>query len=37
MGAPLDAVAVDPFVQPDLCLAHLRRRDEAQGRARGDG
>jgi len=37
MGAPLDAVTVEPFVQPDLCLAHLRRRDEAQGGARGDG
>ena len=37
MGAPLEAVAVEPFVQPDLCLAHLRRRDEAQGGARGDG
>lgn len=37
MGAPLDAVAVEPYVQPDLCLAHLRRRDEAQGGARGDG
>jgi predicted ArsR family transcriptional regulator len=37
MGAPLDAVMVEPFVQPDLCLAHLRRRDEAQGGARGDG
>jgi predicted ArsR family transcriptional regulator len=37
MGAPLDAVAVEPFVQPDLCLAHLRRRDETQGGARGDG
>jgi len=36
MGAPLDAVAVEPFVEPDLCLAHLRRRDEAQGEARGD-
>jgi predicted ArsR family transcriptional regulator len=23
MGAPLDAVALEPFVQPDLCLAHL--------------
>lgn len=37
MGAPLDAVAVEPFVQPDLCLAHLRKRDGAQGGARGDG
>ena len=37
MGAPLDAVTVEPFVQPDLCLAHLRRHDEAQGGARGDG
>jgi len=37
MGAPLDAVTVEPFVQPDLCLARLRRRDEAQGGARGDG
>ena len=37
MGAPLDAVAVEPFVQPDLCLAHFRKRDEAQGGARGDG
>lgn len=38
MGAPLDVVAVEPYVQPDLCLAHLRRRDEAQGGAhRGAG
>lgn len=37
MDAPLDAVAVEPFVQPDLCLAHVRRRDEAHGGARGDG
>jgi predicted ArsR family transcriptional regulator len=38
MGAPLDAVALEPYVQPDLCLAHLRRRDEAQGGAhRGAG
>jgi predicted ArsR family transcriptional regulator len=37
MGAPLDAVTAEPFVQPDLCLARLRRRDEAQGGARGDG
>ena len=35
MGAPLDVVAVEPYVQPDLCLAHLRRRDEAQGGAHG--
>lgn len=29
IGAPLDAVALEPFVAPDLCLAHLG--------ARGDG
>lgn len=26
MGAPLDAVAIEPFVKPDLCLAHLQSR-----------
>lgn len=26
LGAPLDAVRLDPFVQPDLCLAHLAPR-----------
>jgi predicted ArsR family transcriptional regulator len=25
MGAPLDAAALEPYVQPDLCLAHLTR------------
>ncbi len=29
LGAPLEAVALEPFVAPDLCLAHLA--------ARGDG
>ena len=32
MGAPLDAVALEPYVQPDLCLAHLRRRDDVPPR-----
>lgn len=28
LGAPLDAVSLEPFVRPDLCLAHLGdRRD----------
>lgn len=26
LGAPLDAVALDPFVAPDLCLAHFGAR-----------
>jgi predicted ArsR family transcriptional regulator len=30
MGAPLDAVALEPYVELDLCLAHLRRRHEAR-------
>jgi hypothetical protein len=25
MGAPLDAAALEPYVEPDLCLAHLTR------------
>lgn len=29
LDAPLDAIALEPFVEPDLCLAHLG--------ARGDG
>lgn len=36
MGAPLDAVALEPFVQPDLCVAHFRRHDEAPGRGRAE-
>ncbi|HEU0242783.1 MAG TPA: helix-turn-helix domain-containing protein [Candidatus Limnocylindrales bacterium] len=27
LGAPLDAVRLEPFVEPDLCLAHLGPRD----------
>jgi predicted ArsR family transcriptional regulator len=29
LGAPLEAVRLEPFVAPDLCLAHLapRRRE----------
>ncbi len=27
LGAPLDAVRLEPFVEPDLCLAHLASRD----------
>jgi len=34
LGAPLDAVRLDPFVAPDLCLAHLARREATDdGRA----
>ena len=29
MGAPLDAVRLQPFVEPDVCLAHLEVRDGA--------
>jgi predicted ArsR family transcriptional regulator len=32
MGAPLDPVALEPYAQPDLCLAHLRRRDDLRPR-----
>ncbi len=32
MGAPLDAATLEPYVQPDLCLAHLRRRDDLSPR-----
>lgn len=29
LGAPLDAVSLEPFVEPNLCLAHLgARRDD---------
>jgi predicted ArsR family transcriptional regulator len=34
LGAPLDAVRLEPFVAPDLCLAHLARVD---ARAQGGG
>ena len=27
MGAPLEATRLDPFVEPTLCVAHLRPRD----------
>lgn len=26
LGAPLDALSLEPFVEPDLCLAHVRAR-----------
>ncbi len=29
LGAPLDAVRLQPFVEPDVCLAHLEVRDGA--------
>ncbi len=29
LGAPYDARQLDPLVQPGLCVAHLRRQDEA--------
>jgi predicted ArsR family transcriptional regulator len=29
LGAPLDAVSLQPFVRPDLCLAHVARRPNA--------
>lgn len=29
LGAPLDAVRLEPFVEPDLCLAHLAPRSGA--------
>ncbi|MGP1674531.1 MAG: hypothetical protein ACTS8Z_04880 [Candidatus Limnocylindrales bacterium] len=29
MGAPLDAVRLEPFVAPDLCVAHLGPRERA--------
>jgi predicted ArsR family transcriptional regulator len=28
LGAPLDAVSLQPFVEPDLCVAHLRARHD---------
>lgn len=28
LGAPLDAVSLQPFVEPDLCLAHLGARHD---------
>lgn len=28
LGAPLDAVRLEPFVAPDLCLAHLEERTD---------
>jgi len=37
LGAPFDVIGLEPFVEPDLCLAHLGRRDEAQGGAHRDG
>jgi predicted ArsR family transcriptional regulator len=27
MGAPLQATRLEPFVEPTLCVAHLRRDD----------
>ncbi len=34
LGAPLDAVRLEPFVAPDLCIAHLGPRETAaDGRA----
>lgn len=29
LGAPLDAVRLEPFVEPSVCLAHLEPRDGA--------
>lgn len=29
LGAPLDAVRLEPFVEPGVCLAHLEARDGA--------
>jgi predicted ArsR family transcriptional regulator len=29
LGAPLDAIRLEPFVAPDLCVAHLADRDDA--------
>lgn len=28
LGAPIDAVGLDPFVRPDLCIAHLGARTD---------
>jgi predicted ArsR family transcriptional regulator len=30
LGAPLDAVSLDPFVEPDLCVAHLEARTDVR-------
>lgn len=33
MGAPVEATRLEPFVEPSLCVAHFRIRDEATTRA----
>jgi hypothetical protein len=30
LGSPLDAVRLEPFVEPDLCLAHLGPRNRGK-------
>jgi predicted ArsR family transcriptional regulator len=33
LGAPIDTERLEPFVEPDLCVAHLRGRDPESGEA----
>lgn len=35
LDAPVEATALEPFVRPDLCLAHLRPRERASGKKAG--
>jgi hypothetical protein len=33
LDAPLDVTRLDPFVEPDLCVAHLASRARDDGRS----